>query len=367
MKKKSLALFFFILLIIVVLIIWLCNRSRNYSKDYMVDGYRLIEEYNKEFGYYSVRLNHNNNVYEMILKHKYVGKKLINKINVYESTENFCVLFKSEKLDTYPVCTSENNLIDYGLIDETSSEFYERKTIRPLENTFNNLKLNYLNSKKYLVWAHDGYYYIDGKNNKKIDLLKEEIYYNNLAIQVDEYVLTPNYNQDHTFNEIYVMNLKNGKMDIWELEYEINFNSYFIGVIDGRAYIVDRKNEVEYSLNPKKHKQEIVSDKDKGVIWKNGWEKVSMVKLINNDYFFEKTMIYDYRIENQKLMLNYLNGKRSIMVSLNNPTNVVTVKSNEVYYLVDDTLYLYSPFIGEIELIKYSEWEFNNMNSIFIY
>ena len=46
--------------------------------------------------------------------------------------------------------------------------------------------------------------------------------------------------------------------------------------------------------------------------------------------------------------------------------NTLVYKIDIVYYLVDDTLYSYSPSDGETKIIKYAEWAFNYENMIYV-
>ena len=47
-------------------------------------------------------------------------------------------------------------------------------------------------------------------------------------------------------------------------------------------------------------------------------------------------------------------------------TMLISVILAYIYYISKDTLYYFNPLYGEKPLLKYSEWEFNNTNMIFI-
>ena len=129
----------------------------------------------------------------------------------------------------------------------------------------------------------------------------------------------------------------------------------------------DRKNGVEYSIDPKKKIVEKITEDGIGKAYLDGWKEVSITKLSSNDYFFSKKQVFNYSLDEKGLILKYANSKIPILVSMKKPDKIVSQKNDEIYYLVGDKLYMYSLKSGEILLLSFSEWEFNNMNSVFIY
>ena len=62
--------------------------------------------------------------------------------------------------------------------------------------------------------------------------------------------------------------------------------------------------------------------------------------------------------------MKYNNTK--IKVTDQNITSLVYQNNDNVYYLIDDTLYRYNLKYGEVKLMKYGEWNINYKNLIFI-
>jgi len=340
---------------------------RNYKKTYEVDGFKIKESFNKDMGFYSFKVKVQDEVFTFNKISKYLNKKsLIKNVSTYQNEDDVCVLLESKKLEFYPLCKKGSEYVDISFI-EGADEFYKREKVSALKREFENLKINTLMDKNILVWDHKGYYFINGDEINRLEFLENESYYNNLAYQVGEYVLTPIYDMEHNFNKFSVINMKTGKMTEWEIEEEISYNSYYLGEIDGVAYIFDRKTEKEYSINPKKKQIEEVTKNSKAKVWNNGWEEISTKKLASSDYIFNKNEVFSYDIENKGLYLKLYDTEKQIKISSRTPEKIVKSNNEEVYYLNKDTLYGYSLKYGDVSMITYSEWEFNNVNSIFIY
>ena len=94
--------------------------------------------------------------------------------------------------------------------------------------------------------------------------------------------------------------------------------------------------------------------------------KVSMNYLTTKEEHFTFSSLYNYYINKNKLYLKYLDNNDSMLVSSKEITQIVSVTKDTVYYLVDDTLYFYNPLYGETKVLKYSDWQYNYDNMIFI-
>ena len=61
------------------------------------------------------------------------------------------------------------------------------------------------------------------------------------------------------------------------------------------------------------------------------------------------------------------NGKTNTLITNRNVSEFVYANDLNVYYISEDTLYKYNPFLGEEALLQYSEWNFNYQNMVFIF
>lgn len=376
MKKKRIFMIS-VFILIATLIIFFFTRVKNYMIEYDVDNFHIKESFDKELDSYHFELTNSDHHFDIVSKNKYIRKKkLIENITLFEDeeTKEFCIYPKSSKVEVYPLCSKNGKLLDFNLLERDTTEFYERPKVKTETGTYKNVKSNATNGRRFLVWAHKGYYSLTGEklmDNSKEDLspmfLKNESYYNKLAYQMDEYVLTPDYDQEFAFDKFYVFDFKKGSLTEWKLDFEISYNSYYLGDLDGIIYIFDRKNETEYALNPKKESAEIVSKDKMGKVFLTDWKEVSTTKLLSTEYSFEKKQNYTYSIKDDQLVLQFNGSNDYITVSNKKPDKIVSQKDDRIYYLIKDELYEYSLKYGEIHLLTYSEWAFNSLNSIYIY
>lgn len=79
---------------------------------------------------------------------------------------------------------------------------------------------------------------------------------------------------------------------------------------------------------------------------------------------FVKDKIINYVLDNNKL---YVELTDNYLVTNKKVDKIIKIDELNVFYISKDTLYQFNPYDGEIPLLKYSEWEFNNNNMIFIF
>lgn len=365
-RKRRIVAGLFIAIIIVS--IYLYFRPKNYEKDYPVGDVTVSEKYDKKRKLYQFKTFLNDKEYTLILEGKYtVKRKLISEATVLDVEEESCVYFKSDSFDTYPICYKGDERVDYDLISSKDDSYFTREVATRKKDSFKNITLYQDDERNYLIWNHKGYYYLNASTKEEFNFLEQESYYNKLSIRVGEYVITPNYDEEYVFKSFYLFDMKKGQMKKWDIKEEISLNSYYLGEKDGIAYLVDRKNKKEYAINPKRRKIEIIDKDGMGRIWDDEWEEVSMTKLINSDFIFEHKGNFTYYIEENKLFMQNSSNKDIVMVSDRDISKLVDIEGDRVYYLVGAELYVYSPRDGEQKLLEYSEFNFNDINSVFIY
>ena len=226
----------------------------------------------------------------------------------------------------------------------------------------------YNQEEKILLWSYKGFNYLNEDKIEFIKIFNKDIYEIPHATKINNYIMIPDYEQEHYFNKVYIVNLDNMEVDKWRLKYEISFDSYVQGINDKSIYIIDKKNKKQYELVPHKKKMRIIAKSNgQATIYEKGLlSKTPINKLITKEQIFTYNNIYNYQIINKKLYLSYLNSKNKTKVSNQKIDYLVSVSNENVYYLINNTLYKYNPKYGEIKLITYSEWEFNYKNLIFI-
>lgn len=366
MKKKNLLLSGLFSLFVLILVVTACA-PKSYEIEYKIDGQIIEEKYDKERGFYVFSTRIDEKEYAIAIRSGYLHKKkLIESLDFLNEEEERCLLMKSEKLEEYPVCYKNDELVDYGLITNQNEDFYKREQLKRVDVQYEGINLKNL-ERKYFIWNYRGYYFVDGEVRSEIKFLKDESYQNNLAYSDGEYIITPNYDQNYSFTEVYIINMKNGKLSRWDLKNEISFNSYYMGDIDGNIYIIDRKSKSEYKLNIGKKKIERIDKDGTGIIYEDGWKEVSMSKLVSEDYAFGSGGIIEYTLEDNKLKVKCDGRKDVMLVTDKKVDKIISISDNTVFYLVGDEVYSYSFKYGENTMFKYGELNFNNKNSVFIY
>lgn len=361
-KKYKIKPIVYIILILFLLILLILLLPKNYEKKYTIDNYIVNESYDSKTKRYNLSISKDDNLYEYNFNSKYIGKKIISKINDVSSGDYSCIIIDYKNNNSIPLCSG----IDYHLVDDIDFSSFKKDFNNNAKTIDNKYLYNTLN-RTYLIWNYNNFSYINDSENSRIDLFNSDYYNIDIATIIKDYLVIANYDDTYNFKELIMINLKNKSKDIWKLNYELSFESYVLGTIDNYIYLVDRKNKNEYRLDINKKEMKLVGSENKGgVILNNGnLEDISMYKLISNDLEFDYGNDQKYIIENNRLYLKTKNSK--ILSSKNDITKIIYQSNDYVYYLVGDTLYYHSINDGEVIIMKNFEWNFNNNNIIFIY
>lgn len=362
--KKIVKIFLTIAILFIIFLITYLS-PREYTLEYKKDNVKITEYYSKKEEYYKLSFNYKNKVYEFITFAKYSkNRKLIDKIEIIEIGEYTCLVPESKELKTYPLCKKDDENISYhlvnGLEEKVSSELY--KTLIAKESKYKNIEISSLDDKTYLIWNYSGLDIINKNGNESINIFEKDVYDTSLAYLLNDYFIIPDYEETYRFDKVYLYNLKKSKLSTWELNKAIYFDSYILGSNDKSLFVFDKKEKKEYELVPHKEKIRTISPK---IIENGEWENVSTQTLVNNKLSFSDSEIIKYEIIDSNLYRIHNNYKERI--SNQKVKYIVTYNKDEVYYLVEDSLYLYSLDYGEVKLMTYFEWNFNYENKIFVY
>ena len=360
MKKKvnKLKTFVTILLVLFIIFLIIVFKSYSYTKIYNIDEFIITEEYNKKLKYYKYAIEKDNKIYSYIFESKYYHNRKLIKDITYTSIDNEeCILPKSSKLQFYPLCSNDNEIYTYNL--SNIKDLYSYKEISEVNDEYNKIKINYLNNKKYLIYNYKGFYLLN--NKKEIKLFNKDIYNLELIYEFNNNLIIPDYNNNYYFNKFFIINMINGKISELKLDTDISFNSVFLGDYKNNIYLLDKKEEKEYKINLKKKK---VIETDFLILENNKLVKTNYRNIVNNFLVFNKDIIYNYEINDNYLYQVIDNIK--IRLSNKKVNKIIKYDKDTVYYLVEDSLYMYNNIYGEILLLTNFEWNFNNTNMIFI-
>lgn len=362
-KKKNVFLF----LLLFFILFYGFFRSKSYEVEYTLNDVSIKESFDKKEKLYTFYFQTKEKEFFVQIPHKYIHKKeLVQKIEVKEKENTLCILPTSSKLDIEPLCMQNEEYISFHLIeDEEIIPKSLKKEINYEEKTYKNMTLYALNNKKYYIWNYEGFDIITNKEQKEIKLFKEDIYNIPLTIQVEKNIVIADYDSKYAFQKFYVIDTKKDKVRELVLEKEISYDSYFLGTSSKRAYLVDKKNKIEYEIYPKRLLIESITNNNQGRILKEDvWEPINMNVLASNETYFTHKEITTFKIENNQLYK--VQGDYKTRISNHNVKEIVSTNEDTVYYLVDEKLYYYNDSDGEVLVLRNFEWNFNYKNMIYI-
>ena len=338
------------------LFLYLYLKPTSYNKEYKLKEVKIKEAYNKKEKMYSITINVENSEFVYKTNDKYTNKRgLLSDIKIKIEDGIICIKPESEQLSLYPLCKNDKDFLSY---------YYDYKdNDNVVIEEYKDISIYDFNNKNYLLWNYKNFIYLNEEKEKDIFLFHQDIYNLELVVPTEKYLLVADYNQKYTFNKFIKINSTTGKKEEIKTKYDIYFDSYYLGTEENNVYLVDRKNKQQYKINLKKDK---VTKTEGKILNNNDWEKMPIIKLVNKDYNFIEESDYEYLLVNDYLYLKTFDDK---LIKINDFEVNSIVKSDglNVYYLVKDKLYFFNPYQGNKLLMKYSEWNFNNKNMIFIF
>ncbi len=359
-KRTKLFFLIFLLLTFFLVFLFLVFSRHDYEVNYNVKGFQITEKYDKEKEYYTFLITKDKLTYPFIIISKnFIERDLVDNILTFSEENEECILPVSAKLTFYPLCSNSDELYTLNLSNiETSYKF---KKTKDLNQEYNDTKIHYLNNAYFAIYDYNGFNIINSKENKNIKLFNQDVYNINLIYQMDNILLIPDYNSKYYFNKFYYLNMQNGKLEEINTDFDISFESIFLGHYKNKIYLLDKKEEVEYEINLKK---KIVSKVDFQILENNKFVSKTYKEIVKNNLNFISENKTHYEIIDNTLYKNINN----ILIKLSDKKVNKIIYNNEdtIYYLTDTDLYMYNDIYGEVLLLSNSEWDFNNSNVIFI-
>lgn len=358
-KENKLIIFLFILIIVFSIFLYFAFKPYNYKQEYFINNYKVEEIFDKQNKHYTFIISDDNEQYAYIIKSKYFRKReLIKEIEISKSEEEICILPKSEKIVFYPLCNSDNNsTYTYNLSNSKDLKYKYNKT-NDIKEHYNNIEIRNLNNTSFLLYNYKGFYLINENIKKEVKIFDKDIYTLQLIYQKDNYLIVPDYNQNYFFNKIYVINILNGKVKEIKFEYDISYESEFLGSFKNNVYLLDKKEEKEYKINIKKNEIEEIE-----------FQTLKDNKMIKTDYkkvtTFPTEFTFEYKILDNKLY-QIINNIR-IRISNLEIDKIIKNDQESIYYLSNENLYMFNNHYGEVLLMNNFEWNFNNTNMIYLY
>ena len=337
----------------------LINLPKSYELTYKIKDYEITEKYDKEKEYYTFDIKYKNINYHYVYEGKYTSsRKLVKDIKVVNYDDYICLTPTGTKFEVDVLCNKDGEFIDKHFVSAIDSDFYENEGFTGSINVE-----VYLKHYDYYMWTGKGLVELNKK--KYYSFLDNESYDNNLAYQSDEYIIIADYDQKREFDKFYIFDLKKKQVVEWKIDRFIDFDSYFMGEVEGYLYLFDRHNLVQYKLNPMEKEISVVSNKEAGKYFDKEWIK----KPINELKYYTVTMddddIYDYLLKDSNLYMN-VDNNFDIKISDLVVDDILYSDEDSVHYIIDDGVYVYNKKYGEHLVLRNFDWQFSYKNKIFI-
>ena len=350
---KKLVSFIIVLLIVFSLFIVVFYKKNDYSLNYKINNVNIYENYDKNIKSYLINLDYKGKKFAFVSNSKYVNKrKIINDVKIIKEKDLICLDAKSNYISTYPVCMKNNKYVAY-----------DYKNIDKLKHKEDKLFIYDYDNSKFLLWNYHDFVYLDKVKLEKIKLFDKDIYNINLVYQYDNYLIIPDYNKKFKFNKLNIIDVNKLNNKIFELDYELYFDGYFLGNKKDDVYFYDRKEQREYVIN---FKDDFIKKSPYKILLNDKWTDVTVNEL-NKGKKFKNDKKFNYKIINNKLY-SYINDNDYLTLITDLEVSSIVKEDNmNIYFISKNTLYKYNPYDGLKKLIKYDEWNFNYNNMIYIF
>lgn len=354
MKKNIIFVLGFIFIFFIYQLV--VNHPKDYELIYNINSYNIKESYSKKDKAYYLNIYDDSTNYSFFLKRKYSKKrKLLENIDIYTDDEKTCVkpIVKNETFQY--VCNKDN---DYFMYLSNSLIESDKEKIDSID----------VYNKDFTYYIFDGYGVKNVVTKKKIHFFNNEHYENALSYKGDNFILFANYDDERVFNKFYLIDKESEDyFEIVNENYEISYDSYFLGMVKNKVYLFDKKNMKEYSIDIKKRVIKLISKGDKGLFYDLGFDEILLSKLKYETNLFNTGSLVDYEIDNGTLYKKYNNSVNRIKITDYFVKTIVSASDEEIFYISDDSLYSYNDTSGNTLLLTNFDWKFNYKNNIYVF
>lgn len=430
MKRMFNVVIILLLIYIAIQIIFgilIKRHTITYSLSANGDIYNIKEVFNskhqtkyhqdKDFSsyYYEISDEKNNFLVSLKIIGDYNGKEqFLEDIRVYNDGNIFCAypIFQDKEQTLDLICSKNKQQMLYSNLKGSDANLdafvsnlikagyyhYGWSTTNVKTKELNNIEIYEGNipDKEYIaLWNYKGLYNITSEETTKLSLLLNDQYDNNLSFMYGKYYIIPNYNKKNNFSGLIKVDLETSKVKNISLEASISYNSFIQGIIKNDVYIVDKNNNLQYKIDLNNGELSIVGDKDSASLYYNNeWQTKTIYDIVDNDlkfgydinipsalskykdseidsvlgdtdgyyylYISNSNNINVYSIDKQNI------EKKTLLFQVPNISNIKYAKDN-LYFISNDILYIYSNKLGLRPLVKYSELLFNKSDMYKIY
>jgi len=397
--RNTLLIFLAIFILEIIVFIFKDNHKVEY-KIVNDKTFNVTEVYNKGNYYFNVNID-NNKFYFDYKNSSYKTKKVLKDVLYYEKKDLKCIFPVLKNEETINIfCLKDDTLYTYDyfkddlheFVDVISSKDYDVKNFSDDASykKFDKATVyinNILEDTYIYIWKYNGFYSLNKKETNQVNLFSNDIYSNNLGINVSKYYVIPNYDEKYEYSKFYVINMTNDKIKELKLKKKKTItNDYYInGIVDDKLYIFDVDNSVQYKINPKRLKITEVGNKKDGGLFYDGtsFENLNIYNFKEEQLIFKENIKipeeikgYDeifitgeniyYTLNNDFIYYNKTLNKNIYLFNMEDISNI-TLVDNTLYFIKGDALYYYDIYHGLKKIISYDELLFNKTNRYVVY
>ena len=401
--KLLISIFILILFFELITFIFKTHHEITYNLKDQNEKYKVTEIYiNKK---YYLKIENKTYKYSFEINNTFhKRKKIIKKIYTYNIDKTKCIYPQTKNKknqETNIICSKDNKTYSYLNYQKKLTPFIQKLQKQgitsPSWNKQSNSTKNIETLSAYqkninpnthiLIYKYNGFYNISNKKLEIIKLFKNDTYINTLGANIDRYYIIPNYNQKYDYNQLYIIDMKTGKVKTKDIKQKISKDSYINGIINNEIYLFDKDELKQYKISKKGKKVEEVGNKKQGALYYNlKFETKDVYTFRDNNIKFKTTNDYIKQIEKNTSIkfiekqndtyyyatkegnVYYYNTNNKIKVLLFNK-NIKDFKliKETLFFIENDTLYSYSQQEGIKKLLTYKELSFNWDNRLAIY
>ena len=401
--KLLISIFILIIFFELITFIFKTHHEITYNLKDQNEKYKVTEIYkNKK---YYLKIENKTYKYSFEINNTFhKRKKIIKKIYTYNIDKTKCIYPQTKNKknqETNIICSKDNKTYSYLNYQKKLTPFIQKLQKQgitsPSWNKQSNSTKNIETLSAYqkninpnthiLIYKYNGFYNISNKKLEIIKLFNNDTYINTLGANIDRYYIIPNYNQKYDYNQLYIIDMKTGKVKTKDIKQKISKDSYINGIINNEIYLFDKDELKQYKISKKGKKVEEVGNKKQGALYYNlKFETKDVYTFRDNNIKFKTTNDYIKQIEKNTSIkfiekqndtyyyvtkegnVYYYNTNNKIKVLLFNK-NIKDFKliKETLFFIENDTLYSYSQQEGIKKLLTYKELSFNWDNRLAIY
>lgn len=386
--------------------------TEKYTNKHKDETLNIVEQSNY---YYEVTLNEKL-MFSFKIAGKYIGvKEYLKELIVYKNENYTCAypIFKDKVENMDVICNSGDKYYLYASlkgkdagIDTFIGSLKEKGYTHPSWDTTNmetkhigtfDMYINNIaENQNITLWQYKGFYRLTNRGENLFSLDISDRYDPILTSMVNQYFVVPDYKKDSKFDRVFITNLITGKIEPFNLGVTISYDSFVQGVIDNKIYLVDRSSKAQYVIDIYKKETKLSGDINNNTKYYNSgkWEPKTIYEVIDNNLQFvkENTAPESLKAYNP-LFIGEVGGSTEgyyyLYIKENNAvgvyrvdkqnTNIMTLlftvpsinnikyEAKDIYFISNDTLYVYRDTLGAKPLVKYNEFVFNKGNLYNVY